>query len=214
MNQGKLVTFEGIDKSGKTTQAGLLKERLERYVAGPLLVREPGGTAAGERIRALLLDHMIPLSLEAEILLYAAARAELVQAVIKPALGAGMIVIGDRYVDSSLAYQGYGSGRDRGWIRELNEKLVGAPLPDITFLLDLPVEEASRRSNYAQDRVEDRDRSYHERVRHGYLELAGQEPSRVIILNALNPPGELHAMIWSRMIKRFGNLLGGCGDEL
>jgi len=154
MNQGKLITFEGIDKSGKTTQAGLLKESLERcVVAGLLLVSEPGGTAAGERIRALLLDHKIPLSLEAEILLYAAARAELVQAVIKPALEAGKIVICDRYVDSSLAYQGYGSERDRGWIRELNEKLVGAPQPDITFLLDLPIEEASRRSNYAQDRV-------------------------------------------------------------
>lgn len=214
MNPGKLVTFEGIDKSGKTTQASLLKERLERYLAGPLLVREPGGTVAGEKIRSLLLDREIPLSPEAEILLYAAARAELLQAVIKPALEVGRIVICDRYVDSSLAYQGYGGKMDRVWVRELNEKVAGALRPDITFLLDLSTHEASRRSGPAQDRVEDRDRDYHERVRQGYLELAGLEPERVVILDALSSPGELHALIWSWMIRRFGNLLGECENEL
>jgi len=140
-----VISFEGIDGSGKTTQAKLLVETLTVLNLNPLLVREPGGTAVGERIRELLLDKNLTISTETEILLYAAARAELLQEVIRPAVKAGRLVICDRYIDSSIAYQGYGLEGDLKWIINLNQQLAGKLWPSLTFLLDLPVEQAGQR---------------------------------------------------------------------
>ncbi len=200
MSPGLLLSFEGIDGCGKTTQACLLTERLGGLTVQPLLVREPGGTPVGEHLRTLLLDRASALSLEAEILLFAAARTELVRAVIAPALAAGRTVICDRFTDSTLAYQGYGYGGDRVWIGCLNRRAARGLQPRRTFLLDLPVEAAAARRHGAGDRVESRDLSFHRRVRQGYLELAGKERERFILLDASLDRAELHAAIWQQVL--------------
>ena len=132
---GFLITLEGIDGCGKTTQARLLKERLEREAIPHLLTREPGGTAAGEKIRLLLLQKEHSLTDTAEILLYMAARAELVDTVIRPALEAGQVVVCDRYLDSTVAYQGYGGQGDRAWIEALNKRVTRGLWPHLTFFI-------------------------------------------------------------------------------
>ncbi|NLA27790.1 MAG: dTMP kinase, partial [Firmicutes bacterium] len=189
---GFLITLEGIDGCGKTTQASLLAERLEREAIPHLLTREPGGTAAGEKIRRLLLQKDHSLTGDAEILLYMAARAELVTSEIRPALAVGRVVICDRYLDSSVAYQGFGGGGDRDWIGALNDKVTGGLRPHLTFLFDLPVEEAIRRRGSGGDRIEERDLSYHRRVRQGYLAIAAAEPARVILIDAAAPAEQQH----------------------
>lgn len=197
---GFLISLEGIDGCGKTTQARLLKERLEREAIPHLLTREPGGTAAGEKIRLLLLQQKEhSLTNNTEILLYMAARAELVETVIGPALAAGQLVICDRYVDSTVAYQGYGGGGDRDWIRALNEKAAGNCRPHLTFLFDLSVEEALRRRGSGGDRVEERALSYHRRVRQGYLAIAAAEPERIILIDAAAPAERQHREIWTKL---------------
>lgn len=199
MPGGVLITLEGIDGCGKTTQARLLQERLELDNSPHLATREPGGTAAGEIIRRVLLQKGYPLSVEAETLLYMAARVELVTRVIRPALAAGQTVICDRFIDSSIAYQGYGSGGDLTWIRNLNLKVTGGIVPRLTFVLDLPVEEAIRRRGGCGDRMEEKDYSFHQRVRRGYLALAGQEPERIKVLDASKAPEEQHRTIWQQV---------------
>jgi dTMP kinase len=191
-----LITLEGIDGCGKTTQARLLQEKLARENIPHLLTREPGGTAVGERVRQVLLQKDDPLGVEAELMLYMAARAELVSRVIRPALEAGKTVVCDRYVDSSIAYQGYGGGAALSWIRDLNQKVTGGLTPRLTLLMDLPVAEAARRRGGGGDRMEEKEFSFHDRVRRGYLVLARQEPGRVILLDALAPPEEQHRIIW------------------
>lgn len=201
------VSFEGIDGSGKTTQAGLLAETLAGLGRNPLLVREPGGTATGERIRELLLHRRLNISTEAEILLYTAARAELLREVIFPALETGRPVLCDRYIDSSLAYQGYGLGGDLSWIRELNCRIGKGLWPDLTFLLDLQVEQAADRRSGSTDRVEQREAEFHQRVRRGYLDLASREPERFVIMDALLPVNKLRQIIWECLRQR-GPALG------
>ncbi len=201
MSPGLLLTFEGVDGCGKTTQARLLARRLGGLSLRPLLVREPGGTPVGEHLRDLLLDRAVELSPETEILLFVAARAELVRTVIAPALGAGRAVICDRFTDSTMAYQGYGHGADRNWIGSLNRRAARGLQPLRTFLLDLPVETAvaRRRRNGAEDRVESRDLSFHRKVRQGYLALAGKEPGRFVLLDASRDRDELHECIWQQV---------------
>ncbi len=203
-----VISFEGIDGSGKTTQAGLLTETLADLKLPSLLVREPGGTAAGERIRELLLNQHLAISTETEILLYTAARAELLQEVICPAVKAGRLVICDRYIDSSLAYQGYGLGGDLHWIRDLNRQVAGELWPELTFLLDLPVKQAIARRSGSADRVEQREISFHQRVRRGYLDLASREPGRFVTLNALWPVEKLRQAIWEQVRQRYPALGG------
>ncbi|HPU02159.1 MAG: dTMP kinase [Firmicutes bacterium] len=197
--QGFLVSLEGIDGCGKSTQARLLQERLERENIPHLLTREPGGTPAGEMIRRLLLQEAPALAINAEILLYMAARAELVETVIRPALAAGKVVICDRYIDSTVAYQGYGSGGDCAWIRALNERVTQDCRPRLTFLFDLPVEEALRRRGGSGDRIEERDLSYHRRVRQGYLALAAAEPERIMLIDAAAPAERQHEAVWMKL---------------
>ncbi|MGB4126133.1 MAG: dTMP kinase [Dethiobacteria bacterium] len=201
---GFLITLEGIDGCGKTTQARMLKERLEREAIPHLLTREPGGTAAGEKIRLLLLQKEHSLTDTAEILLYMAARAELVDTVIRPALEAGQVVVCDRYLDSTVAYQGYGGQGDRAWIEALNKRVTRGLWPHLTFLFDLSVEEALRRRCRSGDRIEERALSYHRRVRQGYRAIAEEEPARVILIDATAPAERQHEVVWIKIRELFG----------
>lgn len=196
---GLFISFEGIDGSGKSTQARLLAERISGYGKTTLLLREPGGTATGELIRQLLLSEEHSLTPGAELLLYIAARNELTEKTIRPALQAGKVVICDRYGDSTMAYQGFGSGQELTWIRTLNNWATGRLEPALTFLLDLPVETAHIRRGEATDQMEKRDLHYHQRVRNGFLTLAGQFSQRFRIIDACLPIREQADNIWQSL---------------
>lgn len=187
MKRGLFLSFEGGEGSGKSVQTAALARSLGERGRDVVLTREPGGTAAGERIREILLHAKeTPLSPEAQVLLYSAARAQLVREVIRPALDAGKIVIADRYFDSTLAYQGHGHGVSLDAIRQVTRLAVGDLVPDRTFLLDIPVEVGLRRSGWHArsqwDRFEVLDAAFHERVRQGYLSLAVAEPRRWVVI--------------------------------
>jgi dTMP kinase len=184
------VTFEGLDGSGKTTQADLLQARLEGNSTEVVSTREPGGTDLGEGIRRLLLDGST-VAPWAEAALFAAARAQLVAEVIRPALARGAVVVCDRYVDSSLAYQGIARGLGVDAVLELNLAAVGGLLPDRTFLLDVPAEEAARRLGPRRDRIEREGPGFLSRVADAYRELAARFPERIVVLDGLRPAEEL-----------------------
>jgi dTMP kinase len=171
---GLFVTIEGIDRSGKSTQAGRLAEALGDEA---LLVREPGGTPAGERIRDLLKDPAIELDPRSEALLFAAARAELVTAVIKPALANNKVVVSDRYLDSSLAYQGHARGLGEAEVRRINEWATAGLEPDLTILLRIDPQDAAARAGEA-DRFEDEGLDLQRRVADAYERLATANPQR------------------------------------
>ncbi len=183
------MTFEGIDRSGKTTQARLLTESLGSDALG---VREPGGTEAGERVRAILKDGDVPLSLEAEALLFAAARAELVADVILPALATGRVVVSDRFLDSSLAYQGGARGLGMDDVAAVNRFASRGLAPDLTFLLDISVADAGRRTGET-DRFEDEGEELQEAVLAAYERLIEAEPERWRRIDATRSPSEIHA---------------------
>lgn len=184
------VTFEGLDGSGKTTQAELLRERLESEGREVVSTREPGGTELGERIRDLVLHggHVSPW---AEALLYAASRAQHVDEVIRPAVDRGAWVLCDRYLDSSVAYQG--AGRELGVDRvlDLNLAAVGGLLPDRTFLLLLEPDEVASRLDRDHDRLEREGDDFRRRVDAGYRELAARFPERIVVLDGTRSPEEL-----------------------
>lgn len=180
------ITFEGIEGSGKTTQAHLVYRWLNSFDLPVVLTREPGGTETGEKIRAILLDPAGKVSPLTEAFLYLAARSQLVKQVIKPATDSGRIVLCDRFSDSFLAYQGYGRGLDLELLIRLNEAATGGIEPDLTFLFDLPVDKAFSRLK-EHDRMEREDREFHERVRKGFLQLAEAHPERIRIIDATRP---------------------------
>jgi dTMP kinase len=192
------VTFEGLDGSGKTTQAELLSERLRADGEDVLATREPGGTALGEGIRDLVLHggHVGPW---AEALLYVTARAQLVDEVIRPALERSATVICDRYVDSSVAYQGVGRelGLDR--MLDLNLAAVGGLLPDRTFLLELDPSEVASRIQRHFDRLEREGDDFRARVAAGYRELAERFPDRIVVLDASRPVEDLAEEVYGRL---------------
>jgi len=184
------VSFEGLDGSGKSTQSELLRAHLEADGQTVLATREPGGTALGEQIRDIVLhgDHVEPW---AEALLYAAARAQHVQQVIRPALERGEWVVCDRYVDSSVAYQGVGRrlGLDR--MLDINLAAVGGLMPDRTFLLLIDAAQVSSRLRGEHDRLEREDEEFHRRVDAGYRELAERFPDRIVVLDGTRPSEEI-----------------------
>jgi dTMP kinase len=193
---GLFVTFEGVDRAGKTTQAGMLRAALgDRAVA----VREPGGTPAGERIRAILKDGSIELDPRSEALLFAAARAELVARVIEPALAQGKIVVSDRYLDSSLAYQGEARRLGVEEVRQINRFATFGLEPDITFLLEVDLADAAARGGES-DRFEDEGRGLQERVRDAYERLAEENPERWRRIDASRPVDEVHAEVLAMVV--------------
>jgi dTMP kinase len=184
---GLFLSLEGGEGLGKSLQAARLAETLRARGREVTLTREPGGTAAGERIREVVLHaREAPLSAEAQALLFTAARAQLVREVIAPALAAGAIVVADRFFDSTIAYQGYANGADLDGLRALTRFAVGTTVPSRTFLIDAPVgvvlsRLADRGGQW--DRFHGTDRAFYERVREGYLRLAAAEPQRFVVLN-------------------------------
>jgi dTMP kinase len=189
--RGLFVTFEGIDRSGKTTQAGLLVDALGDEALG---VREPGGTPAGEKVRELLKDPSVSLSPEAEALLFAAARSELVAEVILPALDEGKVVVSDRFLDSSLAYQGGARGLGIEEVERVNHFAVRGLKPDLTFLLELTPEAAAARAG-ENDRFEEEGAGLQEAVGASYETLIRADPDRWRRIDATRPPEEVHELV-------------------
>jgi dTMP kinase len=181
--KGKFITFEGSEGSGKSTQSKLLYQYLKRKGFKVICLREPGGTKIGEKIRNILLDHKNhALTPNCEMLLYMAARAQVVSEVIKPALKKGKIVICDRFLDSTITYQGYGLGIDIQLIKLIGKFVTQGIKPDLTILLDLPLKKGLKHRKESQDRIEKRSLAYHSRVRNGYMKLAHLEPQRIKIV--------------------------------
>jgi len=208
---GFFITFEGIEGCGKTTQVRHLTAYLEGKHLPFLLTREPGGTAIGDRIRQILLSsensRMEPVT---EFFLYVAARAQHVAQIVLPALRDGKTVLCDRFADATLAYQGNGRGLNLAWLEEIHERFLKGLKPDLTFLLDLPVEEGLRRAwkrmeNQAvkEDRFEKEALAFHRRVREGYLLLARKEPKRIVVLDGMKDEQSLHREILTRLPEGF-----------
>jgi dTMP kinase len=198
------ISFEGIDGSGKTTQIKQLQARLEAEGHETLFVREPGGTELSEKVRALLLDpslHIVPF---AEMLLFSAARAQLTETVIKPALAQGKIVLADRFFDSTIAYQGAGRGiADAAWIEAFQLQVTGGLKPHRTYLVDVSLEVAEARQHQrenAKDRMESAGKDFYERVLYAYRALAQREKSRFCVLDGNQSADALHEQIWADVI--------------
>lgn len=190
------VTIEGIDGAGKSTQARLLAEALG---GDALLLREPGGTPAGERLRELLKDPALELTARSELLLFCAARAELVESVIGPALASGRTVICDRFVDSTVAYQGAARGLGTELVAELNALAVAGCMPDRTVLLRVPVADAAgrgeRRGGYGADRFEAEGPEFMAAIAAAFERLAELEPDRVVAVDGSGDPQTVHARV-------------------
>jgi len=195
------VSFEGADGSGKSTQAELLRETLAAEGREVVLTREPGGTELGERARELVLNGP-PMGAWAEAALYAASRAEHVEEVIRPALDRGATVVCDRYIDSSLAYQGVGRGLGVEAVLTLNLAVTGGLLPDVTFLLLVDLDVAAGRYASSPDRLEREGAALQAKVDAAYRELAERFPERIVIVNADRPPDQIRDEIVERLRQR------------
>lgn len=201
-HRGLWVTLEGGDGSGKTTQAAALEAWLRANGREVVRTREPGGSDVGVLIRDIVLHHRGDIAPRAEALLYAADRAHHVAAVVRPALDRGAVVVQDRYLDSSVAYQGAGRVLDAGEVRDLSLWATDGALPDLTVLLDLDPAAARARLDADDkpfDRLEAEKADFHERVRAAFLELAAAEPERFLVLDASRPAADLAAEIRSRV---------------
>jgi len=198
-DRGFFVTFEGGEGSGKSTQAELLAARLRGAAREVAVLREPGGTPLGEELRQTLLHRRGGMTTQAEMLLFLAARAELVEAVIRPALNAGGVVVCDRFSDSTLAYQGYGRGLDLGSVRTLNRWATGGLEPDFTVLLDVPIDIGRGRKHGDDDTFQREGDAFHARVREGYLFLAASEPGRWLVVDGTQAPEAIAERVWERV---------------
>ena len=193
------IVFEGGDGAGKSTQARSLARRLRRRHCPVLLTHEPGGTRLGESLRTLLKSQrdITPLS---ELLMFIAARGQLVEKVIRPALARGLTVISDRFAASSVAYQGYGRGLDLALIDQLNRATTGGLSPDLTVLLDLPVEVGlARKNDSAGDNFDSASPQFHQRVRQGYLAQAALEPEKWVVVDAAQAPRDISRQVWAKV---------------
>lgn len=201
---GLFVSMEGPDGSGKTLQMDLLEERLRKEGYDVLRSREPGGTAIGEEIRKILLGsdftEMDPLT---EALLFASSRRQHVVEKIRPALQEGKIVLLDRYVDSSLVYQGIGRGLGMDFVQKINDIAIEGLQPDVTWMVYVDYEEGLRRkmaqSGHTMDRMEEQSDEFHRQINLGYYSLVERDPKRVILIDGARTPEEVHQDIWNRM---------------
>ena len=211
MNHGWFITLEGIEGSGKTTQAATLADALRLHGHQVMVTHEPGGTRAGELIRSIFLDSSISLEVTAELLLVLADRAQHVCEKLRPALRAGQIVISDRYSDSTTAYQGYGRGFDLKLVGELNRLASDGIIPDLTIVLDCAPETGLARTRTragnavrASDRFEGEQIEFHRRVRDGFRVIARNEHSRVVLLDSNRQLGDVSADILRVVLAKLG----------
>jgi dTMP kinase len=210
--RGKFITFEGGEGTGKSTQAAMLALRLEAVGIGVQLTREPGGSPGAEIIRHVLLSGAAkPLGAEAEAMLFAAARDDHVQCTILPALDAGKWVISDRFIDSTRVYQGNLGQVDERLIKRLERVSIGDLAPDLTVMLDIPVElglerARQRRGDAAADRFEAEDVEFHQKLREGYLAIAAAEPRRCVVIDASAGKEEVARKIWNAVGARLDPL--------
>lgn len=194
------ITFEGLDFSGKTTQANLLVHRLEQNGRSVLFLREPGGTKISEQIRVILLnrDHTT-MDQVTELLLFSASRSQLVSEVILPALKEGKVVVCDRFADSTVAYQGWGRGLNLEAVKTINAVATFGLVPDLTFFLDLPLKELrnrAREGGQERDRLERSGEEFYDRVRSGYLASVESERKRFVVVDGSLPVQQIHERVW------------------
>ena len=201
--RGMFITFEGGDGSGKSTQIQSVRDWFESRGREVIVTREPGGTELGTEIRRLVQNGPEDVDARTEALLYAADRAYHVATVIRPALERGAVVLGDRYIDSSLAYQGAARSLGVDEIASLSAWATQGLYPSLTFLLDLPPEVGARRRTDAPDRMERESMDFHERVRHQYLRLADAEPERIVVIDAVGTVDEVFSEIRGVLVERF-----------
>src|SRR5205085_877039 len=200
---GRFVSLDGLDGTGKSTQCRLLADWLRGRGAEVVACRDPGGTPAGEALRAIVLNHTHDLTPTAEALVFMASRAELVERVIRPALAAGRWVVSDRFLLANVVYQGYAGGLSVADLWEVGRVSTGGLEPDLTLVLDLPVELANRRRGRTADRMETRDAAYQERVRQGFLVEARRRPERVAVIDAAPDVDAVQSAIRTRVAARF-----------
>ncbi len=201
------ITFEGGEGCGKSVQARALYNSLSRMAIPALLTHEPGGTPLGQKITYWVkwAQH-IQLSPQTELLLFNASRSELVSKVIQPALKKGIVVICDRYADSTIAYQSYGRGIDLQTVKTINEAATCGLAPDLTLLLDISPEEGlARKQDRKNDRFEMENITFHRRVRQGYLKLAASEPNRWLVIDASQSKEKVRDIIWQRVSRVLGS---------
>lgn len=198
--RGGLVVLEGMDGAGKSVQARLLAEALKRRGRDAVLTREPGGTAFGEEIRRLLLAPSGPgIAPRAELFLFMAARAQIVEEVMAPALRAGKVVVSERFVLSSVVYQGLAGSIPAGEVEAVGRSATGSLAPDLTVVLDVDADVGLGRLGRA-DRIEGRDRSYHERVRQGFLSLARRDPARIVVVDGSRAVEAVHTDVLKHVL--------------
>ena len=205
MKKGLFITFEGADGCGKTTQMKLLAEYLEQNGIDVVLTREPGGKGLGEKVREILLNYKGPVSDRCESFLFLADRAQNIDIIVNPAVKEGKIVLCDRHIDSTVAYQGYGRGLDIERINMLNDIATNGQKPDLTFVFDIDVETSMKRVGTQKDRMESAGIEFHNRVRNGYLELAKLEPQRIKVIDATKSIDEIHKEVISLISNFFVN---------
>ena len=206
MGKGLFITFEGADGCGKTTQMERLAEYLKNNGKDVLLTREPGGKGLGEKVREILLNYDGPVSDRCESFLFLADRAQNIDIIVNPAVSQGEIVLCDRHIDSTVAYQGYGRGLDIERINKLNDIATNGKKPDLTFVFDIDVETSMKRVGKEKDRMESAGIDFHNRVRKGYLELAKQEPQRIKVLDATKSIEEIHNNVIEIINEKLKNL--------
>lgn len=212
MARGRFITLEGGEGAGKSTQAHMLRDRLDARGLSVVMTREPGGSAFAEEVRHLILDGTTaPHSPLSEALLFAAARADHLEATIRPALAAGRWVVCDRFTDSTRVYQGSAGGVSAAVLDTLERLVVGDTMPDLTIILDLPPEVGLARADHRRastqegaqaDNFEQRDLAFHQKLREGYLAIARADPLRCILLDATKSPQEVAAELWTEVQQR------------
>ena len=199
MNKGIFITFEGADGCGKTTQMNLLKDYLIQNGYEVVLTREPGAKGLGEQLREILLNYDGEVADRCESFLFLADRAQNIETIVIPAIKQGKIVLCDRHIDSTVAYQGYGRGLDLDEINSLNNIATGGIKPDLTYVFDVDVETSAKRVGDEKDRMESAGKEFFNRVRNGYLELAKKEPQRIKVIDSTRSIEE----VFQDVIKEF-----------